>query len=50
MPLPAFGDRSSHFGDAAWHEFVYVRMGVHSGLSDTQKEAVDVRSCFSCID
>lgn len=28
-------------GDAAWHEFVCVRMGAHPGLSDTQKEAVE---------
>jgi len=28
-------------GDAAWHEFVCVRMGPHPGLSDTQKQAVE---------
>jgi predicted DNA-binding transcriptional regulator YafY len=28
-------------GDAAWHEFVCVRMEPHPGLSDAQKEAVE---------
>jgi hypothetical protein len=28
-------------GDAAWHEFVCVRIGAHPGLSESQKEAVE---------
>ena len=28
-------------GDAAWHEYVSVRIGAHPGLSATQKEAVE---------